>query len=168
MTAENTPEPATGSPETTTPDPKTPETGVETPGSDRLPADHPAAVALKKANKEAEDLRVKVKEFEDAQKDETTRLSDNLAAETDRADKAVAEAARLRAALDHGLTGDDLDLLGNGTAAEIAERAKRLADRIGAQNGPRRPNPDPTQGTRDANPSGSTADQFAAALQGRI
>lgn len=165
--ADETPAPETDAPENT-PDPTEPATGPETPQHDRLPDDHPVVVALNKANREAAAQRAKVKEFEDAQKDDLTRLSDNLAAEKDRADKAEAETARLRAAVEHGLTADDLDLLGNGTPKEIAERAKRLADRIGSQTGPRRPNPDPSQGNRDQNPSGSTADQFAAALDGLL
>lgn len=146
--AESTPAPVKDAPETSTPDPKVSEKDAEKPAPAQLPDDHPVVLALKKANEEAAAARVKVKEFEDAQKDDITRLSDNLAAETDRADKAEAEVARLRAAIDHGLTGEDLELLGTGTPEEVADRAKRLAERIGAQNGPRRPTPDPSQGNR--------------------
>ena len=166
--ADETPAAETTAPETTTPEPKATEKAVETPAHEQLPDDHPVVKALKKANEEAAAARVKVKEFEDAQKDDITRLSDNLAAEKDRADKAEAATARLQAAIDHGLTGDDLELLGTGTPDEIDARAKRLAERIGANQGPRRPNPDPNQGNRDKNPSGSPADDFAAALGGLL
>lgn len=48
----------------------------------------------------------------------------------------------------YGLTEDDLDLLGTGTAEEIDARAKRLADRLGAADKGRR-TPTDTLGRTD-------------------
>ena len=143
---------------------------VETaePADGRLPDDHPLVKAYAATKSDLAEAHSKLKSFEDAQKSEAEKLADERAAEQARADKAEAEAARLRAAVKYGLSDGDLDLLGTGTAEEIDDRAKRLAERIGAQSGPRRPTPDPSQGTRDQNPSGSTADQFAAALGGLL
>lgn len=163
MTAESTPE--TGE-STDTEAPQGAETPTEAPETpERLPDDHPVVKALAKANKEAEAARLKVKEFEDAQKSDLDRLTDEVAAEKDRADNAEAELARLRAALKHGLEEDDLDLLGNGTAEEIEARAERLAQRLTASGASRKPAPDPSQG-RVADNTTSTAAQFAAAISG--
>lgn len=121
--------------------------------------------ALRDANKEAEKLRLKVKEYEDRDKTEAERAADAVAQITAERDEAVTSLARLQAALDHGLSTDDLDLLGSGTPEEIQARAKRLASRLAQSGAPRKPQPDPSQGRRT--PSGtSTADQFAAALEG--
>lgn len=59
-----------------------PATGDEQPPStsdERLPDDHPAVVALAKANKEAEAARLKVKEMEDRDKSELQRAQDAVA-----------------------------------------------------------------------------------------
>lgn len=66
---------------TTDPDP-TPDPPAPTPEPskpDRLPDDHPAAKALEKANKEAETLRLKLKEIEDRDKSELQKLQDTVA-----------------------------------------------------------------------------------------
>lgn len=64
-----------------TADDTTPPEGDETPAGpgERLPDDHPVVKALAKANKEAEAARLKVKEFEDAQKGELEKLQDQIA-----------------------------------------------------------------------------------------
>lgn len=55
--------------------PATPPTPEPT-ATDRLPDDHPAAKALAKANKEAENLRLKLQEIEDRDKSEVQRLTE--------------------------------------------------------------------------------------------
>lgn len=99
---------------------------------DRLPDDHPVVKALAKANKEAEAARLRIKEFEDASKSEQEKAADKASEAQQRADAAEAELARHKAAIKHGLTADDLDLLGTGTAEEIEQRAERLATRLAA------------------------------------
>lgn len=155
--------PEKGAPEhqTDDPTPKEPAKGSETDG-DRLPDDHPVVKALKKANEEAAAARLKVKEYEDRDKSEldlTVEQMDEARAERD---AAVAELARYKAALAHGLSDEDLDLLGSGTPEEIEARAERLAQRLGDQRGPRKPAPDPSQGARGGPRPTTPADSFTA------
>lgn len=105
----------------------------------RLPDDHPLVKAYA-------DTKAKLRRREDAELDEQQRLARDLEEATNRGTTLEAENARLKAAIEHGLSAEDLDLLGSGTAEEIAERAKRLAERLGPQT--RRPAPDPSQGNR--------------------
>jgi hypothetical protein len=83
-----------------------PETQGETPepSDGRLPDDHPVVKALAKANKEAEQYRLKVKEYEDSQKSDQDRQAERLAELESTAKSSSLEAARLRVALRKGLT----------------------------------------------------------------
>ncbi|MBW3663566.1 MAG: hypothetical protein KY469_10740 [Actinobacteria bacterium] len=74
----------------------------------------------------------KLKELEDADKTEAQRAAERAAEAEKRAAEAEAQAAKLEAAVKHGLTEEDLDLLGTGTPEEIAERAEKLAARLGS------------------------------------
>lgn len=76
------------------------------------------------------DAAVRLKALEDAQKSEQEKLSDALEAAKAESATSKAEAARLSAAMKHGLSLDDLDLLGTGTPEEIEERAERLSQRL--------------------------------------
>lgn len=96
----------------------------------QLPADHPLVKTLGTLKAERNELRDKIKEFEDAQKTETERLADQKAEAEQAAAEARAEAARLRAAVKYGLEEEDLDLLGTGTDEEIEARAQRLSERL--------------------------------------
>lgn len=141
----------------------------DTPQPSEPKADVPPEMkkALREANKEAEKLRLKLKEYEDRDKTEAEKAAEALQELALERDGAVSELARMRAALKYGLSTDDLDLLGSGPAEDIEARAKRLADRLAESGSPRKPQPDPSQGRRT--PSGtSTADQFAAALGGSL
>lgn len=134
----------------TAPEPTTPTTDTTTPSApaaesapSRLPDDHPLVLAYNRVKGEAAEAKGKVREFEDRDKTDSQRAQEGLAEASRERDEALAEAARLRAAIDHGLTADDLELLGTGTPEEIEERAKRLAARLAS--GVRRP--DPTLGS---------------------
>lgn len=96
----------------------------------RLPDDHPLVKAYQATKNDLTAVRGKVKEFEDRDKSETDKLKDDLAAAQDDATTGKAEVARLKAAIKHGLSEDDLDLLGTGTPDEIEARAERLAKRL--------------------------------------
>jgi hypothetical protein len=108
---------------------------------------------------------LRLKKLEDANKSEVERQAETLAFVERERDAALVETARLRAAVKHGLSDDDLDLLGTGSPDEIEARASKLAARLAASGQPRKPGPDPTQGTA-ADPNTSTAAQFAAAISG--
>ena len=112
-------EPAT--PPATPATPAAPEPGASA-GPARLPSDHPLVKAY-------EATRTELKSLKDAEKTDLQRAQDDLAAETTRADGLQTELHQLRAALNHGLDLEDVDLLGTGTAEEIEARAKRLAER---------------------------------------
>ncbi|HLR94114.1 MAG TPA: hypothetical protein VK053_06295 [Jiangellaceae bacterium] len=87
----------------------------------------------RKHEQRAKENADKAKEYDayvESQKSESQKLTDAQKAAEARATAAEADAARLRAALEHGLSKDDLDLLGSGTADEITQRAERLAERL--------------------------------------
>lgn len=114
--------PGTGDPDPATP--PTPEPVAPEP-------DQAVKAALVKAHKEAETLRLKLKEIEDRDKSETQKASEAAADAERRAAEAVADVTRLRMAIKYGLDEDDLDLLGTGTDEQIEGRAKRLAEKSG-------------------------------------
>jgi hypothetical protein len=74
--------------------------------------------------KDAEALKSKVAEYE-AKANEADELRDQLTAKT-------TELARLKAALENGLSLEDTSFLTGSTDEEIAESAKKFAARIGA------------------------------------
>lgn len=125
----------------------------------RLPDDHPLVKAYAAVKSELAEARGRVKEFEDAALTEEQRREEALNAAIRERDEAVLEAARLRAAIEHDLSADDLDLIGGSTPEEIAERAKKLAERVASKKGRRpdrslgrteQPAVDPDQWLRDA------------------
>lgn len=92
-----------------------------------------AREAIAKANREAAQYRTKVREYETAQMSEAEKAAARLADAEKTAAEAASEAIRYRMAMRHGLSEEDLDLLGTGTEEQIEARAKRLADRSGAR-----------------------------------
>jgi hypothetical protein len=108
-----------------------------------------------------DDLKSKAAEFDrasDAQKTEAQRIAGQLAkVEKERdgtsreRDELRTQLARLEVALEHGISREDIDLLGSGSREEIDARAKRLAERL-APNTP----PDFDGGTRS--PAGKPTD----------
>lgn len=81
-------------------------------------------------------------EFEESQKTELQKAADAAAKAKADADATRAELARMQAAVKHGLSEDDLDLLGtHGTPEEIEARAERLAARLKAAEA-NKPKPD--------------------------
>lgn len=121
--------------------------------------------ALSRKHEEASQKNAdKAKQFEawqDSQKTEQQKAEDAAKALQSERDTALTEAARLRAAIAHGLTEDDLDLIGGSTPEEIEQRAEKLAARLQAQQ-TQTPPPDPRLG-RENTPTGTgdwLRDQF--------
>lgn len=97
---------------------------------------------LTKAKTIPDDVAEKAKKWEEAEaakKPELERVAGDRDTHKGRADKAEAELTGLRAALKHGVTGEDLEdfleALGSGTAEEIEKRAAKLAPRFGTAGG---------------------------------
>ena len=87
------------------------------------------AAARRDAEKERAKLAAQLKAYEDRDKTEAERQADRLAALEKSNRDLAAEKARYEAAFEHGLSKDDLALLGPGD--DIAERAALLAQRLG-------------------------------------
>lgn len=104
-----------------------------------------AAVALRKANKEAESLRRKLKEYEDRDKTEAERLADaKAAAERDAADARMAY-LRLKVGTAKGLDPEVADRLRGTDEKEMAADADRLLAVIGQRS---------SRGSADGGPRG--------------
>ena len=83
------------------------------------------------ASKSNADKAKRYDELEESQKTEQQKLADKAAAAEAKVAETAAELALVRAAVKHGLSEDDLELLGShGTAEEIEERAQKLAARL--------------------------------------
>lgn len=121
--------------------------------------------ALKKANKEAEQSRLRLKEVEDRDLSEMEKAQRRAEkAEKDLADLQSAT-LRQRVALEKGLPAHLVPRLQGSTEEELSADADELLELVKA---PTSPKPDPSQGARGGDPKTSTADQFAAAIQGEF
>ncbi|HEY9411131.1 MAG TPA: hypothetical protein VIP77_16245 [Jiangellaceae bacterium] len=131
--------------------PETTETAAQEPAKPEVPPE--VKRALNKANKEAEALRLKLKEFEDRDKTEAQKLTER-AAEAERAAATKdAELLRLRTALKHGISDEDAETFLTGSDEEtLTKQAERLVALKGTTAAPRTPAPDPSQGTRGGQP----------------
>ena len=105
-------------------------------GSGKEPDGIPPAVkaALRKANKEAETYRLKLKELEDRDKSETDKLKDALTVAEKRAADAEARALRLEVAAEKGLTLAQAKRLVGATKEELEADAQELLESFGASN----------------------------------
>lgn len=121
--------------------------------------DDKAASKLAKANREAKNLRERVKAlegYEQKYKDaEAAKLSDlekaqaALKAKDDELAALLVSNFRRDAALSAGLTGDDIEFITGSTEEECLEQAKKLAKRLAAT----KPATDLRQGNRGATPA---------------
>lgn len=85
------------------------------------------AKGLRARVKELEQYEAKAKADEDAKKSEIEKAADRAAKAEQRAAQVEAELIRERVARRHGITDDEIDLLGSGSEAEIEGRATRIA-----------------------------------------
>lgn len=98
----------------------------------------------------------KAKQFDkwqESQKTEQQKADEKLATLQSERDAALTQAALAKAALDHGLSADDLELIGGGSPDEINAKAEKLAARLNASKIPST-SPDPRLG-RESKPTGS-------------
>jgi hypothetical protein len=111
----------------------TPEETQGEPAVEPTPAPKPAGDvppevkrALREANKEAETLRLRLKEFEDRDKTESQKLTERAEAAESRIPDLESQVARLQVALDKGLTAAQAKRLVGTTREELEADADEL------------------------------------------
>jgi len=156
-----------------------------TPTSDNAPEQLPATGDLGDAGKQAidrmkaerDEASRKAKSFEREFKAAQSRIDQLEAASLSDVEKATRRAelaekeladmqvaaVRSRVALEKGLPASLVGRLQGTTEQELAADADEL---LALVRSPLTPRPDPSQGARGGDPKTSTADQFAAAIQG--
>lgn len=145
--------PAAEEPQTARASTDTPDTAPDTPDTPDLGDGGKKALeaerrARRQAEKAANDLAAKVKSYEDAQKSETERLTEQLEQYKATAAKAEAETLRLRVAAESGLPADLHEFLVGSDEDELRAKAQKLMAATAAATAPRAPAPDPTQGAK--------------------
>lgn len=116
--------------------PETPPAETEPPKTETV---SPAQIksmeaALRKANKEAETHRLKLKELEDRDKSEADKAADRAAEAERRAQRAETALLRTRIALSKGLPAELADRLQGDTEAEMADDAEALLALVGKRS----------------------------------
>lgn len=89
--------------------------------------------ALNKANKEAESLRLRLKEFEDRDKTELQKLAEDHQTAEQRAAAAETALAKYKVAAAKGVPAELVDRLHGATEEELAEDADKLLSMLGAR-----------------------------------
>lgn len=119
--------------------------------------------ALRKANKEAETLRLRLKEYEDRDKTEQQRLEERAAAAETRAKDLELRALRLEVASEKGLSSAQAKRLVGGTREELEADADELRATFSTPAVPAAPRPDPSQGARSGAPTSGRDEGLAQA-----
>lgn len=108
---------------------------VETPEADQQEKPKPSGdvppevkAALRKANKEAETLRLKLQEIEDRDKTEAEKVAERAKAAEDRATQAESKALRLEVAFEKGLTPAQAKRLVGTSREELEADADELLE----------------------------------------
>lgn len=122
--------------------------------------------ALAKANAEAKDNRLKAAELDQLKQAQMSELEKAQTAAAE-AQKQLAELTKTNlrnsVAIEKGVPADLVDFLTGDSREDIVAKADVLLARI---NAPTTPKPDLSQGGKGTPAKGSTADQFAAAVDG--
>lgn len=140
-------------------------TTTEQPAKPDVPPE--VARALKKANNEAEKLRLKLKEYEDRDKSELEKLAESQAAAERRAIEAEMRALRLEVAAEKGLTASQAKRLVGSSREDLEADAEEILRDFPAASQSRTPRPDPSQGSRGGKPA-SARDAALAEAQKRF
>lgn len=115
--------------------------------------------ARRDAEKETQALALRLKEIEDKDKTEVERLTAQVAALTKERDSATVSSARLRVALDKGLTPTQAKRLVGDTEDELAADADELLSDLGAMPGDEKKGAPPGGGpTPDLKPGNGDPD----------
>lgn len=127
-------------------------------GEKALKAERDARTA---AEKTAAALQKQLDEINAANLSDLEKAQKEAADAQAAATKAQAEALRYRVAAKNSISDEDAELFLTGTDEDtLTRQAARLVERT-----PTSPRPDPSQGSKGEDTSGSTAEQFAAAIE---
>lgn len=119
--------------------------------------------ARKAAERSAAELKAKLDEIEQANLSDLEKAQQAAKAATDRLAEIEATSLRQKVAIEKGVPAKWVDRLRGTTEEELAADADLiLAD---VQQSPTTPKPDLSQGSQGGNPTTSTADQFASAIE---
>lgn len=103
------------------------------------------------------------REFEQSQKSDVEKMSDELARYKAEASEASTKLLKFEVASQKGIPAEALDLLVGSNREELESAADKLLSLIADQSKPTTPKPDANQG-KPSTGSVTTGDQFAAAL----
>lgn len=134
-------------------------------------ADVPPEVkaALRKANKEAETLRLKLQEFEDRDKSEAQKLSERAEAAEKRATELETHALRLEVAAEKGLSPAQAKRLVGSTREELETDADELLETFKpASDNTEQLVPSLDLGTRSGSPMPLNGDPLEKALRRKL
>lgn len=121
--------------------------------------------ARKAAEKAAADLQAKLDQIEKANLSELEKAQLAAKEAQDQLAEITRQNLRNSVALAKGVPADLAEFLTGDTEDELNAKADTLLTRL---NAPTTPLPDPSQGAKGGDGQKSVADQFAAALEGRI
>ena len=121
--------------------------------------------ARKAAEKASADLKAKLDQIEKANLSELEKAQLAAKEAQDQLAEITRQNLRNSVALAKGVPADLAEFLTGDTEDELNAKADTLLARL---NAPTTPLPDPSQGARGGDGQKSVADQFAAALEGRI
>jgi hypothetical protein len=120
--------------------------------------------ARAKAGKADAEAATKWREYEQSLKPVQERLAEELAQAKAEASEASVKLNRFEVASQKGVPNEAIELLTGSTREELEASADKLLSLIANQSKPNTPKPDMNQGKPSTGSTGSTADQFAAAL----
>jgi hypothetical protein len=147
-----------------TPDPDASET--DAPDDKKKPADDIPAMkaALRKANKEAEQARLRLKEIEDRDKSDGEKLTERITAAEKRAEEAEHRALRLEVATAKGLTAAQAKRLVGTTTEELEADADELLTSFKSEGGAPPPSKPTEQLRGGGDPTEDTAIDMRAVV----
>lgn len=110
------------------------------------------SITIKTERKKREDAEAKVKEYEDAQKSDSEKLTEKATTAEDRAKQAEAKAVRLEIAIDKGLTGKQARAFAKRLVGDTQEELEEDADELLASFKPNTSDEEPQEESEEGKP----------------
>jgi hypothetical protein len=110
------------------------------------------SITIKTERKKREDAEAKVKEYEDAQKSDSEKLTEKATTAEGRANQAEAKAVRLEIAIDKGLTGKQARAFAKRLVGETQEELEEDADELLASFKPKAEDEETEEASEEGKP----------------